>query len=468
MEPYRVHATVRRKEIRLSKNSTTEETVFDAANPPEWGERRPLPRKISRLRQKLYLKAKQEPKFRFYTLYDRIYRKDVLMAAWEQVRRNDGAPGVDGVAVDQIANAEGGPQRLVDELYEELRSKTYKPQPVRRVYILKPNGKERPLGIPCIRDRVVQTAAVLVLEPIFEADFLDCSHGFRPRRSAHGALEEILGHIKAGFREVYDADLRGYFDSIPHDKLMAALRMRIVDQSVLKLIRLWLETPVVDKREGGPPRRSHKGVPQGGSVSPLLANIYLHWFDKFFHELDGPAQWAKAKLVRYCDDFVILARYQGPRLQSWVETVLETRMGLEVNREKTQVVNLNRQGESLDFLGFTFRFGRSPKGLSWPMLYVNPSKKALDRERDKLRSMTNTRMCFKPVPALIRDLNRHVMGWANYFGRFGYSRVAFRHINWHVRKRLTRHLRRRSQRPYRPPKGKSFYRHFADMGLVYL
>jgi len=200
----------------------------------------------------------------------------------------------------------------------------------------------------------------------------------------------------------------------------------------------------------------------------LLANIYLHWFDKFFHELDGPAQWAKAKLVRYADDFVILARYQGPRLQSWVETVLETRMGLEVNREKTQVVNLNNEGVNLDFLGFTFRYGPSPRGLAWSMLYVHPSKKAVARERDKLRAMTHTRMCFKPIPALIRDLNRHLNGWANYFGGFGYSRIEFRAINWHVRMRLYRHLRRRSQRPYRPPKGKSFYQHLADMGLVYL
>lgn len=442
------------------KPTTEEETT-----PVDPLGRRSLPLKVSNLRRGLGQKAKQEPKFRFYALYDRIYRPDVLQAAYQQIRKLGSAAGVDGVRFEDIEETLSGVSTFMTELHEDLKAKRYRPSAVKRVHIPKPDGGTRPLGIPTVRDRVVQMAVLLVIEPIFEADFRESSFGFRPGKNAHQALDAIRAELAKGKRDVYDADLQGYFDTIPHAKLMACLEHRIADQKVLKLFRLWLQAPIDEQDEKGhrTTRKPKSGTPQGGVISPLLANIYLHWFEVLFYSSEGPARWANASLVRYADDFVVLAKYQGSRLRDWIELTLEDRFDLTINRKKTRVVHMAR-GEGLDFLGFTMRYERSIYGTG-NYLHVGPSLKSQSRFREKLRQLASTRHCFVPSPTLVKQVNRVVQGWGRYFS-YGHPRRAFGSLNKFVQDRVGLHLKRRSQRGCRPGDGVTMYSHLYDnLGL---
>ena len=307
----------------------------------------------------------------------------------------------------------------------------------------------------------MQTAAKLILEPIFEADFTDASYGYRPGRKAHEALAAIARNVREGYVEIYDADLQAYFDTIPHDKLLPCVARRVADRSVLRLLRQWLEAPVEERDATGRPTRGRPtqgiGTPQGGVISPLLANLYLHWMDVRFHRRSGPGSWASARLIRYADDFVIMAKHIGRRIPTWVEATVEGWLGLTINREKTRIVTLTPEhDESLDFLGYTFRHDWDRFGRGTRYFTAVPSTKTLMRTKEELRALINSRHNNEPVPWLIERVNRKLQGWQQYFS-FGRPRGAYRVLNTFVIARLTHQLQRRSQRPCRPPADMSWY-----------
>lgn len=398
------------------------------------------PESIRTLQRKLYCKAKQEPACRFHALYDKVYRADILSHAYNLVRANKGSAGIDGVTFEAIEEQEGA-IAFVAELSGALKDKTYRPDPVKRVMIPKANGSQRPLGIPTIRDRVAQMAMKLVIEPIFEADFCDASYGFRPRKSAHDAVDDVTHTMNKGYTEVIDADLSKYFDTIPHANLMATIAERISDGAILHLIQMWLKTPVMEEDKDGTKRNigggkgNRKGTPQGGVVSPLLANLYLHLLDRNWE------RWQLrlgARIVRYADDIVVLCRRGTEKPMEALNYLLE-RLGLTLNETKTKVVNAY-EGK-FDFLGFSIWMGKSRRtGKHYS--HAQPSKKSLKTIKDRVTALTTRERTLVPLDLVVGEVNSTVRGWVGYF-HFKNCSKALEHVRGHVEERLRTHLRRR-------------------------
>jgi len=422
------------------------------------------PSKIRELQIKLYRKAKDEPEFRFYQLYDKVYREDIVSHAYAQARANQGAPGVDGQSFEDIESA--GLVEWLNGLREELRNKTYKPQPVRRVMIPKPGGGERPLGIPTIRDRVAQTAAKLVLEPIWEADLEPNAYGYRPQKSAQNAIQKVDELLQEGYTDVVDADLSKYFDTIPHSELLQCVARRIVDRQMLHLIKMWLKAPVEERDNNGERRLTggkdnDRGTPQGGVISPALANLYMNRMLKGFRQTRRGEQF-RAQMVNYADDFVILSRGKAKEALEWTRGVLE-RLELTLNEKKTSIRNARR--EQFSFLGYTFgphysmRTGREYMGYS-------PSKKSVARIKEKVGDLL-VPSNVQPWGEVRERLNQKLGGWRAYF-RCGSTAKAYRAVDEYVYDAVRHFLRRRHKVTSQGTRQFPAERVFGELGVMRL
>jgi len=396
--------------------------------------------KIREFQRELYEKAKANPKYRFYSLYDKTYRMDILEEAYRRAKTNGGTSGENGETFEDIEKQ--GRTEYLAVLQKELKEGQYKPKPVKRVYIPKKNGKKRPLGIPTIRDRTVQTAFLMILEPIFEADFTESSYGFRPKKSAHEAVREIYKYLNWGCEEIYDVDLEKYFETVEHWKLMKLLSLRISDGKVLHIIKQWLRCGYV---ENGQHRRSKKGTPQGGVISPLLANVYLNPLDKAFERSKlGTIKEGSIHIVRYADDMIILAQKNLGKGIKILEHYIE-RLGLSINMEKTYKLNL-KEDKSVEFLGFQFLRVTNKKTKN-RLILVRASLESQNRCKENIRKYIHHKLPIK-IDEQIKNLNRYLAGWTNYY-RLGNSSKTQMKICHYVMKRVRRVMQRR--------KGKSGY-----------
>ncbi len=409
--------------------------------------RREIPdaERVASLQSKLYQKAKQEKEYKFYVLYDKMFIPYMLKEAWKQVKANGGAAGVDGKSIMDIDTY--GVGQYLEELGEELRKRTYKPQAVRRVMIPKANGGERPLGIPTVKDRIAQTVCKMILEPIFEADFEESSYGFRPNHSAKDAMKAIKELLKEGNTEILDADLSKYFDTIPHDKLMLTLKERIADPRMLKLIQSWLKAPVQEKDGFSGGKKSKEGTPQGGVISPLLANVYLHLLDRIVNNPNSLFSKLGVKIVRYADDFVLMGKNISDAVVTKVKSLL-SRMGLSLNESKTE--QLSAKEQSFNFLGFTVRYSKDKHGRDKRYWEIMPSKKSEVRIREKIRTYLS-KHGHSRAKGIAEGLNAIIRGWLNYFEINGvsYTMMSKRRLRYYLFTKLGRYYQRKSQRKSR-------------------
>ncbi len=419
--------------------------------------------RVRLLQLKLYLKAKQEKEYKFYILYDKIFQNYILEEAYKRSKSKNGSPGIDNQTFADVEKY--GREKFLSELKEELRTRTYKPQAVKRVWIEKANGGKRPLGIPTIKDRVAQQACKMVIEPIFEADFDDSSHGFRPKRSAKGAIIEIRDNLKKGKNVVYDADLSKYFDTIPHDKLEIVLKERIVDPRVLHLIKLWLKVPIVEedgKYTGG--KSNKDGTPQGGVISPLLANIYMNILDRIVNRENGYFAQRGIGMTRYADDFILMSKHINQEVILKIHNYLD-RMGLTINAEKSKLINAKE--ESFNFLGFTFRYDRSIYNTRKKFWNIVPKSKSEKKIRQSINSKLKV-IGHYPAEKVVSELNPIIRGWTNYYKieKVSYTQVAFKKLEHYMVNRLNRYYNRKSQRKSRLYGQQAFNLLVRENGLI--